>query len=58
MKNNRRLGLGLWLELELFSLILNLPPMTCDVTCSKRYSDGQNMRRKCELNNVLSSLNE
>ena len=40
MKNSRREGLGL------FYFILNSPLLIRDVTCSRLYLDGKNMRRK------------
>ena len=45
--------MGLRLELGLFHFILNLPPLTRDVKCSRLYLNGKNMRRKCQINNLL-----
>ena len=47
MKNNRRLGLGL------FYFILNWPPLIRDVTCSRYYLDRKNVMRKCQMNNLI-----
>ena len=30
------------------------PPITRDVKCSRLYLDGKNMRRKCQMNNLLN----
>ena len=50
MKKNRKLrgrvGLGI------FYFLLNSPPLTGDVTCSRLYLDGKNMRRKYQMNNL------
>ena len=33
--------------------ILNLPPLTRDVTYSKLYLAEKNMRRECQMNNLI-----
>ena len=45
-----RLGLGL----GLFCFILNSHPLTRDLSCPRRYLDGKNMSRKCQMNNLFS----
>ena len=54
MKNNGRLGLGL--RLGLFYFILNSPPLTRNVTCSRLYLNRKNMRGKCQMNNLLLGI--
>ena len=53
IEGNRRLGLGSGLGLVFFCFILNSLPLTRGVTLSKLYLDGKNMRRKCQMNNVI-----
>ena len=36
--------------------ILNVPPLTRDVTCSRLYLNGKNMRRKCQMNTLVISF--
>ena len=45
-----RLGSGL----SFFYFVLNLPPLTRDVTCSLTLLERKSMRRKCQMNTVLS----
>ena len=45
-----RLGLGL----GLFCFILNSHPLNRDLSCPRRYLDGKNMSRKCQMNNLFS----
>ena len=52
---NRRLRAGLGLGLDFFYFILSLPPLTRDVTCSRLYLDGKNIRRQCQMN-ILSRV--
>ena len=44
----QRLGLGL----GFFYFIMNLPPLHRDVTCFRRYLEGLEMRRKCQMNTL------
>ena len=41
IKNNRRLRVGVRVRFILFCSILNLPPLTRDVTFSRLYLDGK-----------------
>ena len=36
--------------------ILYSPPLTRDVTSSKHYLDGKNMRKECQMNNLQEFL--
>ena len=49
-------GLGVELELNFFYFILNSTELTRDVTYSRLYSDGKNMRRQCQINTLLRIL--
>ena len=49
-------GLGFRLGLSFFYFILNLPPLTSDVTCSRLYLDGKNVRRKCQMNTLSEQI--
>ena len=50
MKNNR-LVVRVRVRFMLFYFKL-IPPLTHDVTCSRLYLDEQNLRRKCQTNNL------
>ena len=46
IEGNRRLRV----RVRFFYFILNLPPLTRDVTCSRLYLDRKNMRQQCQMN--------
>ena len=45
MKDNRKLKV----RVKFILFILNSAPQTHDVTCSRLYWDGKNIRRKCQM---------
>ena len=48
--------MGLGLRLGFFYLILTSPPLTRDVTCSRLYLEGKNMKRQCHRNTLVMHL--
>ena len=42
---------------EHFLFYSELVPLTRDVTCSKLYLVGKNMRRECQMDNLLEKAN-
>ena len=55
IKGNRslRVTLRVWVKFLLF--YSGLAPQTRDVTCSRIYLDGKNMRRQCQMNTLIFS---
>ena len=49
---------GLGLGLGFFYFILDSPPLTRDVTCSRLHLHGKIMRRKCQISTILDRLRE
>ena len=56
IEGNTRLRVRVRIMVRFLYFILKSHPVTCDVTCSRLYLDGKNMRTQCQMTHSLLRL--